>query len=121
MSTGRNCAGEMIASPSIRKFSIFCSISFATAARVVSKDDLIQHVWNGRIVSDSTLTSRITTARQAIGDSGEEQRLIRTVSRKGIRFVGEVRECSPEASKRQAIACGLPSSWSTRKMESNIG
>jgi TolB-like protein/Flp pilus assembly protein TadD len=92
MSTGRNCAGEMIASPSIRKFSIFCSISFATAARVVSKDDLIQHVWNGRIVSDSTLTSRITTARQAIGDSGEEQRLIRTVSRKGIRFVGEVRE-----------------------------
>ena len=42
--------------------------------RVVTKDDLIQHVWHGRIVSDSTLTSRITTARQAIGDSGEHQR-----------------------------------------------
>ena len=60
--------------------------------RVVSKDDLIAHVWNGRIVSDSTLTSRITAARQAVGDSGDDQRLIRTIARKGIRFVGEVRE-----------------------------
>ena len=60
--------------------------------RVVSKDDLIAHVWKGRIVSDSTLTSRITSARRAIGDSGDEQRLIRTVARRGFRFVGEVRE-----------------------------
>ena len=60
--------------------------------RVVTKDDLIQHVWHGRVVSDSTLTSRITTARQALGDSGEHQRLIRTVARRGIRFVAEVRE-----------------------------
>jgi TolB-like protein len=60
--------------------------------RVVSKDDLIAHVWHGRIVSDSTLTSRIATARQAIGDSGDDQRLIRTIARKGIRFIGEVRE-----------------------------
>ena len=60
--------------------------------RVVSKDDMIAHVWNGRIVSDSTLTSRIASARQAIGDSGDDQRLIRTIARKGIRFVGEVRE-----------------------------
>jgi len=59
--------------------------------RVVSKDDLIEHIWHGRIVSESTLTSRITAARQAIGDSGDQQRLIRTVARKGIRFVGEVR------------------------------
>jgi TolB-like protein/Flp pilus assembly protein TadD len=66
--------------------------------RVVSKDDLIQHVWNGRIVSDSTLTSRITTARQAIGDSGERQGLIRTVARKGIRFVAEVRESQIQTS-----------------------
>jgi TolB-like protein len=60
--------------------------------RVVSKDDLIEGVWNGRIVSESALTSRITAARQAIGDSGDAQRLIRTVPRKGLRFVGEVRE-----------------------------
>ena len=63
-----------------------------TRERVASKDDLIAHVWNGRIVSESTLTSRITAARQAIGDSGENQRLIRTIARKGVRFVGEVRE-----------------------------
>jgi TolB-like protein/Tfp pilus assembly protein PilF len=60
--------------------------------RVVSKDDLIEGVWDGRIVSDSALTSRITAARKAVGDSGNEQRLIRTVPRKGIRFVGDVRE-----------------------------
>jgi len=59
--------------------------------RVVSKDDLIEHVWHGRIVSESTLTSRITAVRHAIGDSGDHQRLIRTIARKGIRFVGEVR------------------------------
>ncbi|MCC6947401.1 MAG: response regulator [Bradyrhizobiaceae bacterium] len=60
--------------------------------RIVSKNDLIADVWDGRIVSDSTLSSRITAVRHAIGDSGEAQRLLRTVSRKGFRFVGEVRE-----------------------------
>ena len=59
--------------------------------RVVSKDDLIAGVWGGRIVSDSTLTSRINAARKAVGDSGEEQKLIRTMPRKGIRFVAVVR------------------------------
>jgi TolB-like protein len=59
--------------------------------RVVSKDDLIASVWGGRIVSDSTLTSRINAARKAVGDSGEDQKLIRTIARKGIRFVGAVR------------------------------
>ncbi|HUC48283.1 MAG TPA: winged helix-turn-helix domain-containing tetratricopeptide repeat protein [Xanthobacteraceae bacterium] len=58
---------------------------------VVTKDDLIATVWGGRIVSESTLTSRINAARKAIGDNGEEQRLIRTIARKGFRFVGEVR------------------------------
>ena len=58
--------------------------------RVVSKDDLFASVWAGRVVSDSTLTSRINAARKAIGDSGEDQKLIRTVARKGFRFVGTV-------------------------------
>ncbi len=58
--------------------------------RVVSKDDLIASVWGGRIVSDSTLTSRINAARKALGDSGEDQKLIRTIARKGLRFVGDV-------------------------------
>jgi pimeloyl-ACP methyl ester carboxylesterase/DNA-binding winged helix-turn-helix (wHTH) protein len=58
--------------------------------RVVSKDDLLEAVWGGRIVSESTLTSRINAARRAVGDSGEQQALIRTIARKGIRFVGAV-------------------------------
>jgi TolB-like protein len=58
--------------------------------RVVSKDDLIASVWGGRIVSDSTLTSRINAARKAVGDSGGEQKLIRTIARKGVRFIATV-------------------------------
>ena len=60
--------------------------------RVVSKDDLIAAVWDGRIVSESALTTRINAVRRAIGDSGEKQRLIKTLPQKGIRFVGAVRE-----------------------------
>ncbi len=60
--------------------------------RVVTKDDLIAAVWHGRIVSDATLTSRINAARKAIGDSGSEQKLIRTIPRKGVRFVGTLRD-----------------------------
>jgi len=61
---------------------------------VVSKDDLLDAVWAGRIVSESTLTSHINAVRKAIGDSGEEQRLVRTLARKGFRFVGDVKETS---------------------------
>jgi TolB-like protein/Tfp pilus assembly protein PilF len=59
-------------------------------ARVVSKDDLLSALWDGRIVADSTLATHINAARRAIGDSGEEQALIRTFARKGVRFVGKV-------------------------------
>src|SRR3954453_19582152 len=59
--------------------------------RVVSKDDLISAIWDGRIVSEATLTSRINAVRKAIGDSGRDQKFIRTFSRKGFRFVGALR------------------------------
>jgi TolB-like protein len=58
--------------------------------RVVTKDELLQAVWSGRIVSESTISSHINAARKAIGDTGEDQHLLRTVARKGFRFVGEV-------------------------------
>lgn len=64
---------------------------------VVGRDELLEAVWRGRIVSESTITSHINAARGAIGDNGKDQRLIRTVARKGFRFVGEVRE-SPFAA-----------------------
>ena len=63
---------------------------------VVSKDDLLDVVWSGRIVSESTLASHINAARKAIGDSGDEQRLIRTVARKGFRFVAKVSEAQSQ-------------------------
>ena len=86
--------------------------------RVVTKDDLIEAVWHGRIVTESTLTSRINAARKAIGDSGSAQRLIRTIPRKGLRFVGEVRAApmtaatpaaTPAAEQTRAAPWGGPS------------
>ncbi len=74
---------------------------------VVSKDDLIASVWKGRIVSDSTLDSRVNAARKAVGDSGEKQDTIRTIARKGLRFVASVRRADeqPEVgSTRPVIA-----------------
>src|SRR5260221_6171293 len=70
--------------------------------RVVSKDDLINAIWNGRIVSDGALTTRLNGARSAIGDSGDEQRLIKTLPRKGFRFVGTVREAQEPAGAAAA-------------------
>ena len=71
--------------------------------RVVSKDEIFEAVWSGRIVSESALTTRINAVRKAVGDSGAAQRLIRTYSRKGVRFVGEVRE-----SQNPAVPAGAP-------------
>jgi TolB-like protein/tetratricopeptide (TPR) repeat protein len=80
---------------------VFDLLEFLIRARdrVVSRDELLDAVWQGRTVSDATLSSRVNAARTAVGDSGEAQRLIRTLPRKGIRFVGNVREApdSPSA------------------------
>jgi adenylate cyclase len=83
--------------------------------RVVSKDNLIAEVWDGRIVSDSALFTRINMARSAIGDSGETQRLIKTLPRKGIRFVGAVREeqTPSEMAPAPAAATDKPASGLT--------
>jgi DNA-binding winged helix-turn-helix (wHTH) protein/pimeloyl-ACP methyl ester carboxylesterase len=70
--------------------------------RVISKDDLIAGVWGGRIVSDSTVTTRINAARKAIGDNGERQALIRTMARKGFRFVGAVDDVAQPDPTRSA-------------------
>ena len=70
---------------------------------VVSRDELIESIWGGRIVSESALSTRINAVRGAIGDNGTEQRLIKTLPRKGVRFVGEVRE-EREPSEATAAA-----------------
>jgi DNA-binding response OmpR family regulator len=93
LDTGRRelCAGSELVPIEPLVFDLL-QFLLSNRERVVSKDDLFAEVWNGRIVSESTLSSRITAARHAIGDSGDSQRLIRTVARKGFRFVGVVRE-----------------------------
>jgi len=79
--------------------------------RVVGKDDLIASVWGGRIISESTLTSRINAARSAIGDNGEKQGLIRTFTRKGFRFVGDVHENTVSSQ----ITAAMPDQVSVRQ------
>ncbi|MFP7721786.1 winged helix-turn-helix domain-containing tetratricopeptide repeat protein [Lysobacter sp. A3-1-A15] len=63
----------------------------ANRERVVSRSEIIDKVWDGRAVSDSAIDSRIKSARRALGDDGRKQRLIRTVQRKGFRFVADAR------------------------------
>src|SRR3954468_19714252 len=80
--------------------------------RVVTRDDLLDAIWNGRVVSESTLSSRINAARRALNDTGEEQRLIRTVARKGVRFVGEVetteaKDAAPASDRANAAGPAL--------------
>jgi len=71
--------------------------------RVVSKDDLIASVWGGRIVSESTLTSRINAVRRAVGDSGHKQEFVRTFARKGVRWIAPVKPGKPEAEAEGQI------------------
>jgi adenylate cyclase len=73
-------------------------------SRVVSRDDLIAAVWGGRIVSDSAVTTRLNAARRAVGDSGAAQTVIRTVARKGIRFIAEVQEHLASVQPQSAVS-----------------
>jgi TolB-like protein/Tfp pilus assembly protein PilF len=72
--------------------------------RVVSKEELIDKIWHGRHVAESTLTSRINAARKAVGDSGAEQALIRTIARKGFRFVGVVQTGTEDGAPAELAA-----------------
>jgi TolB-like protein len=79
--------------------------------RVVTKDDLIAAIWDGRIVSESALSTRINAVRCAIDDTGEHQRLLRTLPRKGVRFVGMVDEAiEAETQVAAGGAAGQPRS-----------
>ncbi len=73
---------------------VFDLLAYLIANRehVVTKDQLIEAIWQGRIVSDAALTTRLNVARSSIGDSGAEQRMIKTLPRKGFRFIVEARE-----------------------------
>jgi adenylate cyclase len=89
--------------------------------RVVSKDDLLAAVWKGRIVSESTLSTRINAAGSAIGDSDEEQRLLRTTHGRGIRFVGIVQEEEETVRKLAAIFAADVAGYSRLMGQDEIG
>src|SRR5271165_2449148 len=75
--------------------------------RLIGKDELFGAIWHGRIVSEAALTTRISAARRAIGDTGEDQALLRTVARRGVRFTASVEERTgdrdPDASRLSAL------------------
>ena len=99
----RRCGALIAVQPKIFDLLIYL---VQNRERVVSKDRLFAAVWNNRTVADSTLGTHINAARRAIGDNGEEQRLIRTIARKGFRFVGHVR--SRPGDYELTLASGFP-------------
>ncbi len=97
-----SCAGQRVAlEPQV--FDVLLYL-VQNSDRVVSKDELFDKVWDGRIVSESTLTSRINAVRKAVNDNGRDQQLVRTVARKGFRFVGEVQADAKLAAMAPPIA-----------------
>jgi TolB-like protein/Tfp pilus assembly protein PilF len=77
--------------------------------RIVTKDQLVAGVWEGRAITDSALTTRLNVVRGILGDSGQEQRLIRTLPRKGFRFVADIREDRSPALLHRDVTGELPS------------
>ena len=69
------------------------------AERVVSKDEIIGSVWQGRIVGDGTLNARVNALRRALGDDGAKQAMIKTLPRQGFRFVGELSAAAAAPSR----------------------
>ena len=85
------CSGQTLVPIEPKVFDLLLFL-ICNRDRVVSRDELVAAIWGGRIVSDSAIAVRLNAARRAIGDDGEQQRWIRTIARKGFRFVGDVRE-----------------------------
>ncbi len=78
--------------------------------RVVTKEELIESVWRGRAISEAALSSCVSAARRAIGDTGKDQRRIRTASKRGFRFVGTIDDAMPPQTLLADIAAVQESS-----------
>jgi TolB-like protein/DNA-binding winged helix-turn-helix (wHTH) protein/Flp pilus assembly protein TadD len=117
--------------PVIVEPQVFTLLAYLIENRghVVSKQELIDAVWKGRIVSDATLNSRINAARRALGDTGKSQTFIRTIPRRGFRFVGEISRGEARGSNHRkpagggeilekATGAGLPAGWAEPHLHS---
>ena len=83
-----------------RAFALLCHL-LSNANRLVTKDELIEVIWDGRIVTDSAISTLVKTVRRTIGDDGKSQRLIRTVHGRGFRFVGSLTQRIPATTKTE--------------------
>jgi len=90
--------------------------------RLVSKDELVEKVWDGRVVTDAAIASRVKSARQALGDDGRTQRFIRTLHRRGLRFVAEVKASrdEPEPSARAAPGRSMDEPTATAPLQERL-
>jgi TolB-like protein len=96
--------GDQLAPVEPQVFALLCLL-IENRERVVGKDEIIERIWHGRVVSESAVASRVKSARQAIGDSGEAQRRIRTAHKLGFRFIAEVESTpSPKVSIVTSVA-----------------
>lgn len=99
-----NASGEVRLEPQVIRLLI---LLVSNSDRVVTKEEINEKIWNGRVVSDASLASRLRAARSAIGDSGSEQRLIRTLPNVGIQFVGDVSTTEVSPGSRLTRLFGL--------------
>jgi len=91
--------------------------------RMISKEEINQKIWKGRIVSEAALSSRIKSARQVLGDSGQAQKYIRTIHKKGFRFIGELKpvvESIPQKNVDESPDVEATSHYSMTKTELKI-
>ncbi len=86
----RRCGTALPAEPQVLSLLL---LLVENRHRLVTKDEIVEKIWDGRIVSDAAIASRLKSARQLLGDDGTRQQVIRTIYRKGFRFVAEVEAC----------------------------
>src|SRR5215475_2567101 len=79
--------------------------------RIVSREELIDAVWKGRVISEATLSSRVSAVRRAIGDNGDDQLFVRTHHKRGFRFVGQVAPYETVTPDRRPVAASGPEAW----------
>lgn len=101
--------GDSVVPVEPQVFDLICYMA-GQSGRVVSRDDIIEHVWGGRIVSEGSISTRINAARKALNDDGKQQRLIKTVPRRGFKFVGEVEDATDQTEKSHEPAIAQESS-----------
>ena len=90
-----------------RAFALLCHL-VANNDRLVTKDELVEVIWDGRIVTDAAISTLVKTARRSVGDDGKSQRLIRTVHGRGFRFVGPLRQAAPARAQPEATPEVMP-------------